>query len=165
MQASPAACWSMLMVLVTLRLWGSRSSVWSPGPGRWWWWWWWGYCEKWLLLPSTWRVADADQQVFTMPITRRAQATTYCLSQVVTWLIVKGPRGAIFLPFMFSLIRCRSVSHLWFMSESCSLWCCRRGTLTRESDWLFVLSIIREYIQFTPFITPGPGDKWWGGLF
>lgn len=53
---------------------------------------------------------------------------------------------------------------IWFMSESCSPWCCRRRTLTRESDWLFVLSIIREYIQFTPFITPGPSDKWWGGL-
>ena len=56
-------------------------------------------------------------------------------------------------------------THLWFMSESGSLQCCRRGTLTRESDWLFVLSIIREYIQFTPFITSGPSDKWWAGLF
>lgn len=71
----------------------------------------------------------------------------------------------IFLLFMLSLIRCRSESRLWFMSESCSPRCCRRGTLTRESYWLFVLSIIREYIQFTPFITLGPSDKWWAGVF
>lgn len=24
---------------------------------------------------------------------------------------------------------------------------------------------LESSIQFTPFITPGPGDKWWGGLF
>lgn len=40
---------------------------------------------------------------------------------------------ALFLPFMSSLIRCRSESCLWFMSESCSPRCCSRGTLTRES--------------------------------
>lgn len=135
-------------------------SVWSSGPAPWWGWWVPRDAAEHMESGGCWSA------VFTMPITRtRTQAPTYCLSLAVTWLIVEGPHGAIYRPLMFSLIHCRSVVLLWFMSESCSPWCCRMRTLTRESDWLFVLSIIREYIQFTPFITPGPRDKWWGGLF
>lgn len=79
---------------VTLRLWRSQSSVWSSGPAPWWGWW--GYCEAW----GTWTVVDADQQVFTTPITRRrVQAPIYCLSWAVSWLIVKCRHSAIFLPF------------------------------------------------------------------
>lgn len=106
---------------------------------------------------------DADQQVFTI---QRRVSGTYSLPVVGRYMVdCQGWARACVSPFYVLSnplqICVPPLIYEWKLLPVVL----QEGTLTRESDWLFVLSIIREYIQFTLFIPPGPSDKWWGGLF
>lgn len=122
--------------------------------------WWWGYCETCYCCKhvDSWTVLDADQQVFTTSITYWGGEGTRLF---IAWHgLFHGWASRVcavlyFFPFYaLALICFRYVSCLWFMSESMHVWCCRRETLTRESDWLSVLSIIKESYPIHPVHYP-----------
>lgn len=140
--AAAAACWSMLMGPVTLRSCVIVRADLITMMAR----------LLWKMAAAV-ELVDADQQVFTMSITcRRAQPPAYCLSQPVTWLIVSAWR------YISPFYVLSNPLQIGFPSESCSQWWCARGTLTRESDWLFVLFIIRDNSPCS--LPPGTTDKW-----